>query len=181
MVRIKTQTVNNNKICCNIINKNSNITANIVEDTNNINTNISPTNVNVFSNVDTNDSRINSNIVSNTTNLKSTTIAYPSATEEKKGIIRIAKEEEVIEGISRDTVVTPYALKRLASSDKFFVFEQGISSDTWRIMHNLEKRPSVTVVDSSDSTIIPDEIIYVDNNYIILNFLSAFSGKAYLN
>lgn len=62
-----------------------------------------------------------------------------------------------------------------------FTFEQGVASDTWVITHNLNKRPSVTVVDSSDSVIVPDEITYIDDNQMVLKFLSAFSGKAYLN
>lgn len=64
--------------------------------------------------------------------------------------------------------------------DKYFKFEQGISSVEWRISHNLNKKPSVTVVDEYDRVVVP-AVEYVNDNYIILRFNFAFKGKAYLN
>lgn len=64
--------------------------------------------------------------------------------------------------------------------DKNFVFEQAESSDTWNIIHNLNKRPSVTVVDEYDRIITP-EIQYISDTQIIVKFNCAFKGKAYLN
>ena len=61
-----------------------------------------------------------------------------------------------------------------------FVFTQGPPSATWVIVHNLNKNPSVTVVDTGDSVIIPS--IHYDNvNQVTVTFGSATSGKAYLN
>ena len=65
--------------------------------------------------------------------------------------------------------------------DKHFTFEQGIASDTWIIQHNLNKRPSVFVVDSANCVQIPDEIVYDSDNQVTVQFISAFAGKAYLN
>ena len=76
-------------------------------------------------------------------------------------------------------VTTQNGIAKVTSTN--FTHEQGIASDTWIITHNLNKRPSVTVVDSSDSVIVPDEITYIDDSQLVLNFLSAFSGMAYLN
>ena len=66
-------------------------------------------------------------------------------------------------------------------SSKTFVFEQGIATDTWIIEHNLNKHPSIAVVDSSGKIQMPDEVEYTDENTITVTFLSAFAGKAYLN
>jgi len=69
----------------------------------------------------------------------------------------------------------------LQNTDKTFVFEQGIATDTWTINHDLEKYPSVMVVDSAGNTQIPDEIEYISQSQIIVKFVSAFAGTAYLN
>jgi len=62
-----------------------------------------------------------------------------------------------------------------------FVFEQGIASDTWVINHNLNKRPSIIVVDTLDRVQIPDDIYYNSDKTMTVTFLAAFAGKAYLN
>lgn len=64
--------------------------------------------------------------------------------------------------------------------DKFFLFRQNIPSQIWSIQHGLDKFPSVTVVDSGDNVVI-GEVQYIDYNNLIIQFTSAFSGKAYLN
>jgi hypothetical protein len=61
-----------------------------------------------------------------------------------------------------------------------FIFEQGIASDEWVIEHNLNKYPSVTVVDSADNTVI-GYVTYDNENTITIKFNAAFKGKAYLN
>ena len=67
-----------------------------------------------------------------------------------------------------------------AGQDKYFVFEQGYSSNVWTIRHNLNKKASVTVVDEYDRVVVPS-VEYVSDNEIILRFNFAFKGKAYLN
>lgn len=66
------------------------------------------------------------------------------------------------------------------TEDKYFVFEQAISIDTWIVYHGLNKKPSVTVVDEYDRVVTPD-IQYIDNDNLIIRFNFAFKGKAYLN
>lgn len=72
-------------------------------------------------------------------------------------------------------------LTALENQDKNFVFEQAIASDTWVIEHNLNKYPSVSVVDSAGTMQIPDDIKYDSENQITVTFISAFAGKAILN
>lgn len=64
--------------------------------------------------------------------------------------------------------------------DKNFVYTQAVSSDVWEIQHNLDKYPSITIVDSGNSVVI-GEIVYIDKNNVRITFTSAFSGKAYFN
>ena len=54
------------------------------------------------------------------------------------------------------------------------------SSATWVIKHNLDKHPSVTVVDSGGNKVF-GEVTYNSNSKLTLTFSSTFSGTAYLN
>ena len=64
--------------------------------------------------------------------------------------------------------------------DKNFVFNQNVASDSWYISHNLNKFPSVSVVDSGNNIVI-GEVIYINENNLQVLFTAPFSGKAYLN
>ena len=64
--------------------------------------------------------------------------------------------------------------------DKFFTFTQASASASWNIEHNLEKFPSVTVIDSANN-IVYGNTTYTDENNLTINFSAPFSGKAYLN
>lgn len=61
-----------------------------------------------------------------------------------------------------------------------YTHEQGTSASTWSITHNLDKYPSVTVVDSA-GTKVECVVTYIDSNECELKFNAAFKGKAYLN
>jgi len=61
-----------------------------------------------------------------------------------------------------------------------FVFEQAVASDTWEIEHNLNKFPSVTIVDSAGTVYYP-AVQYIDENNVIVTMNGATTGKAYLN
>lgn len=60
------------------------------------------------------------------------------------------------------------------------VHTQTTASSTWTIDHDMDKFPSVSVVDSAENVVM-GEILYSTSNRIILTFEAAFSGKAYLN
>jgi len=64
--------------------------------------------------------------------------------------------------------------------DKNFVFTQGVASATWNIQHNLNKFPSVSVV-NINNILMYGETTYVDANNLTINFSAGFSGKAYIN
>ena len=66
-------------------------------------------------------------------------------------------------------------------SDKNFVFNQtDVASDTWVITHNLNKYPSVTVLDSSKNEVV-GEVTYTNENQLTIKFSGAFKGSATLN
>jgi hypothetical protein len=64
--------------------------------------------------------------------------------------------------------------------DKNFVFNQAVPSTTWTVTHNLNKFPSVSVVDTG-GTVVVGSYTYDSNNQTTLNFTHAFAGKAYFN
>lgn len=61
-----------------------------------------------------------------------------------------------------------------------YIHEQGVASAVWTVQHNLNKYPSVTVVDSSENVIIAD-VEYVDVNTVKITMNGASKGRAYLN
>ena len=60
------------------------------------------------------------------------------------------------------------------------VHTQSVASNIWTINHNMDKFPSVSIVDSAENIVI-GEILYSTSNRVILTFSAPFSGKAYLN
>ena len=64
--------------------------------------------------------------------------------------------------------------------DKKYTHTQISASNNWIINHNLNKFPSVTVVDSG-GTIVIGEISYININSVSISFNGIFSGKAYCN
>ena len=65
-------------------------------------------------------------------------------------------------------------------NDKSFYFVQNEALDTWVIVHNLNKYPAVSVIDSSGSEVI-GEVTYDSINQITITFKGAFKGNATLN
>ncbi len=66
------------------------------------------------------------------------------------------------------------------SGDSYYTHVQILAQSTWTINHNLNKNPSVTVIDSGGNVVFGD-VIYTTLNSLQLVFTSAFSGNAYLN
>jgi len=73
-----------------------------------------------------------------------------------------------------------FAVFTLSSSDKTFEFDQGQPALVWTIQHNLNKFPSVSVVDTAN-TVVNSQVNYIDKNNITINNTAQFAGKAYLN
>ena len=72
------------------------------------------------------------------------------------------------------------AASGLIAKESTFIHTQNVASAEWTIQHNLDKYPSVTVVDSAGSVVIGD-CQYTSRNTVVLTFNGGFSGKAYLN
>lgn len=66
------------------------------------------------------------------------------------------------------------------TGDKHFTYIKSTPDSVWDITHDLDKYPSVTVVDSAGSVVMGD-ITYTSKSAIKITFSAAFSGKAYLN
>lgn len=60
------------------------------------------------------------------------------------------------------------------------VHNQVSATALWIIQHNLDKFPTVSVVDSGGSTVLGD-VVYDSKNQITVKFSSAFSGTAYID
>jgi hypothetical protein len=66
------------------------------------------------------------------------------------------------------------------TGDKNYIFTQIAAAATWNVTHNLNKYPSVSVVDSGNNWVVGD-VEYINENQLTITFNAAFSGKAYLN
>lgn len=101
------------------------------------------------------------------TNLGYSVNAGSGTTIEPGGIINSA-------GIAGTTALVS------GTGDAFFHFYQPSASNSWLITHNLNKYPSVSVVDSAGNQGI-GSVQYLTSNTLSVSFSSAFSGDAYLN
>jgi len=77
-----------------------------------------------------------------------------------------------------DVSITPAIIVPGISST--FTWTQSIPLNVWTIPHNLNKFPSITVVDTLGNVVYSD-VSYVDSNTVQVFYGSAFAGKAYLN
>lgn len=66
------------------------------------------------------------------------------------------------------------------ASDKTYIHRQDENSDLWEVEHNLNKYPSVTVVDSGENVVYAS-VEYIDENNLRISFNGNNSGKAYIN
>jgi hypothetical protein len=61
-----------------------------------------------------------------------------------------------------------------------YVYTQGTPSASWSVLHNMNKYPSVTIIDSSGNEVV-GEVTYNTLNACTITFSSGFSGTAYFN
>ena len=64
--------------------------------------------------------------------------------------------------------------------DAHYIHRQDMLSKVWAVEHNMNKYPSVTIVDSGDNVLYA-EVEYIDKNNLEIRFVASTSGKAYLN
>jgi len=67
-----------------------------------------------------------------------------------------------------------------SNTDKTFTFTQSAASSTWSVTHNLDKFPSVSVVDSGNTAVV-GSVEYINENELTITFSAPFSGYAYMN
>lgn len=73
-----------------------------------------------------------------------------------------------------------YDTEWASASSQSFVHIQSVASAEWIINHDLNKFPSVTVVDSAGNVVFGN-VQYIGETQIIITFCAPFSGKAILN
>lgn len=119
-----------------------------------------------------------------------TTTAGQGALDAHQGYVLKGMIPSVIDDVTSQSTTAAlsanqgYLLKQSIDgkvSDKNFVFNQtDVASDTWVITHNLNKYPSVTVLDSSKNEVV-GEVTYTNENQLTIKFSGAFKGSATLN
>lgn len=101
-----------------------------------------------------------------------------------------------------EDVLQEVAIRIEEKKDKHYKHIQGAASDVWIINHNLDKYPSVTIIDSADRVLIGEvfygkfsretneitrEVTFIKDEsadptkWVTVSFAAGFSGKAYLN
>lgn len=66
------------------------------------------------------------------------------------------------------------------TGDKHYVHVQGPPQTTWTVTHNLNKKPSLTVIDSAGNMVV-GKLTYVNLNILTILFASPISGEAICN
>jgi hypothetical protein len=61
-----------------------------------------------------------------------------------------------------------------------YVHIQEVASETWTIEHGLGFTPNITVVDTA-GTVVEGSYNYLNSTTVVLSFIGAFSGRAYLS
>lgn len=68
----------------------------------------------------------------------------------------------------------------VGSQELGYVHIQEVASATWNITHGLGFVPNITVVDTA-GTVVEGSYNYPNSNTVVLTFVGAFSGRAYLS
>jgi hypothetical protein len=68
----------------------------------------------------------------------------------------------------------------VGSQELGYVHIQEVASATWNITHGLGFTPNITVVDTA-GTVVEGSYNYPNSNTVVLTFVGAFSGRAYLS
>lgn len=66
------------------------------------------------------------------------------------------------------------------TGDKHYVHVQGPPQNIWTVTHNLNKKPSLTVIDSSGNMVV-GKLTYVNLNILTIQFAAPISGEAICN
>lgn len=103
--------------------------------------------------------------------------------EQGSDVVEVVRDEyvvEVVEGGEIGPAGPPGPPGPPGADAPAYTHTQTLLSAVWVVVHGLGRHPSVTVVDSGDSVVLPD-ILYVDDDELSILFGAPTSGKAYLN
>ena len=92
------------------------------------------------------------------------------------------QKAEIIDGEIKYNILGKIKLNELeiGIGDKHYIHEQSSASNVWHVVHNLDKKPSVSSVDSS-GTVVYGNIEHINDNELKITFKYPFSGTAYCN
>ena len=99
--------------------------------------------------------------------------------KENTGTVNVIQTAQSLPAIIKE-LIRQHNLDNHAHPNLWYIHEQGVASAVWHIEHNLDRYPSVTIVDSAENVVV-GYITYIDRNNVEVNFNGAFKGKAYLN
>ena len=137
-----------------------------------------------ITNASTSTHRLFTSITDNTTNLTLVNEANRNSIDVNTGFnfsvseAQSSLEEYLVSEANTGKLVFKSAGEGLG--DKHFAHTQSVASATWVVNHNLNKYPSVTVVDSA-GTVVVGQVAYNSTTQATLTFVGSFSGKAYFN
>lgn len=106
--------------------------------------------------------------------------ARSSADENLQSQIDEISRDVITEVVGGSNINVTRQGSQVTINSSTFIFEQGIASDTWVINHNLNKRPSIILIDSA-GTVFQARKEYNSNNQVTVYLNGATTGKAYLN
>ena len=81
-------------------------------------------------------------------------------------------------GVPRRMSATTFA--QLLGADKHYEHAQATAAVVWTIAHNLDKKPTPTIIDSTGD-VVECDLAYPTNNSITLTFSNPTAGICYLN
>jgi hypothetical protein len=87
---------------------------------------------------------------------------------------------KVLKTFVQDSSTAVKKVSDMTNEDAFYKHVQGIPIDVWIVNHNLNKYPSITVIDTAGTEYEAD-IRHIDMNTTELIFCVAFSGTATFN
>lgn len=98
----------------------------------------------------------------------------------KIGMAVYVQESDIIYILKDGTGNANWKILNTGSGGANYTHEQTIPANVWLIQHDLDKKPSITLVDTNED-VIEGDVQYIDMNRVLVTFNSAFTGKAYCN
>ena len=96
-------------------------------------------------------------------------------------IVKSGKNTVVVSSAPKKTTVQVADIGLPGPAGGNYTHNQSAPSATWTVVHNLGFNPGgVSVVDSGGTKVYGD-VTHTNTNQIVINFTSAFGGKAYIS